>query len=60
MFHTPVNPYVFNVRSSYQAEAERAVTAALEAGGEKVISLGRMITRGEEAPGVVYKGTLDL
>ena len=25
VFHTPVNPYVFNVRSSYQAEAERAV-----------------------------------
>ncbi len=25
VFHTPVNPYVFNVRSSYQVEAERAV-----------------------------------
>ncbi len=42
------------------ADAERAVTAALEAGGEKVISLGRMIARGEDAPGVVYKGTLGL
>ena len=34
--------------------------AALAAGGEKVISLGRMIARGEDAPGVVYKGTLGL
>ncbi|MFD1710284.1 ABC transporter substrate-binding protein [Ottowia sp. GY511] len=25
VFHTPVNPYVFNVRSSYQAETERAI-----------------------------------
>ena len=25
VFHRPVNPYVFNVRSSYQAETERAV-----------------------------------
>ena len=25
VFHKPVNPYVFNVRSSYQAEAQRAI-----------------------------------
>jgi branched-chain amino acid transport system substrate-binding protein len=25
IFHQPVNPYVFNVRSSYQREAERAI-----------------------------------
>ena len=25
IFHQPVNPYVFNVRSSYQAEAEKAI-----------------------------------
>jgi ABC-type branched-subunit amino acid transport system substrate-binding protein len=25
LLHRPVNPYVFNVRSSYQAEAERAI-----------------------------------
>ena len=25
VFHQPVNPYVFNVRSSYQAEAQRAI-----------------------------------
>ena len=25
VFHKPVNPYVFNVRSSYQAEAEKAI-----------------------------------
>lgn len=25
VFHRPVNPYVFNVRSSYQAEAQRAI-----------------------------------
>ena len=25
VFHQPVNPYVFNVRSSYQAEAEKAI-----------------------------------
>ncbi|MCX8998999.1 phosphoribosylformylglycinamidine cyclo-ligase [Rhizobiaceae bacterium BDR2-2] len=39
---------------------ERAVTAALEASGEKVVSLGRMTARAEDAPGVVYKGTLGL
>lgn len=42
------------------ADEERAVTAALEAGGEKVIALGRMVARDEDAPGVVYKGTLGL
>lgn len=26
LLHQPINPYIFNVRSSYQAEAERAVS----------------------------------
>ncbi|MGO8102778.1 phosphoribosylformylglycinamidine cyclo-ligase [Rhizobium leguminosarum] len=34
------------------------VSAALEAEGEKVITLGRMIAREEGAAGTVYKGTL--
>ncbi|MBY5518940.1 phosphoribosylformylglycinamidine cyclo-ligase [Rhizobium leguminosarum] len=35
-----------------------AVSAALEAEGETVITLGRMIARDEGAAGTVYKGTL--
>ncbi|MBY5648000.1 phosphoribosylformylglycinamidine cyclo-ligase [Rhizobium leguminosarum] len=35
-----------------------AVSAALEAEGETVITLGRMIARNEGAAGTVYKGTL--
>lgn len=37
-----------------------AVKAALEAEGEAVVTLGRMIAREEGAPGTVYKGTLAL
>ena len=37
-----------------------AVKAALEAEGEAVVTLGRMIARAEGAPGTVYKGTLAL
>ncbi|MGO8504743.1 phosphoribosylformylglycinamidine cyclo-ligase [Rhizobium leguminosarum] len=36
------------------------VSAALEAEGEKVITLGRMIAREEGAAGTVYKGTLTI
>jgi phosphoribosylformylglycinamidine cyclo-ligase len=37
-----------------------AVTKALEAEGESVVALGRMIARAEGAAGTVYKGTLAL
>jgi len=37
-----------------------AVKAALEAEGEAVVTLGRMVAREEGAPGTVYKGTLAL
>jgi phosphoribosylformylglycinamidine cyclo-ligase len=40
-------------------DAER-VTAALEAEGETVFALGRMVARAEGAQGTVYKGTLAL
>lgn len=39
-------------------EKVAAVSAALEAEGETVITLGRMIARDEGAAGTVYKGTL--
>ena len=42
------------------AENVSAVKAALEAEGEAVITLGRMIARTEGAAGTVYKGTLAL
>lgn len=42
------------------AENADKVTAVLEAEGEKVARLGRMIAREEGAPGTVYKGTLAL
>ena len=40
------------------AENVAAVTAALEAEGETVVTLGRMIARSEGAAGTLYKGTL--
>ncbi|MHC2728466.1 phosphoribosylaminoimidazole synthetase [Rhizobium leguminosarum] len=40
------------------AENVAAVSEALEAEGETVITLGRMIVRDEGAAGTVYKGTL--
>ncbi|TWD57369.1 phosphoribosylformylglycinamidine cyclo-ligase [Agrobacterium vitis] len=42
------------------AENADKVTTVLEAEGEKVARLGRMIARSEGAPGTVYKGTLGL
>jgi phosphoribosylformylglycinamidine cyclo-ligase len=42
------------------ADDAEKVTAVLEAEGEKVARLGRMIAREDGAPGTVYKGTLDL
>jgi phosphoribosylformylglycinamidine cyclo-ligase len=40
------------------AENVAAVTVALEAEGETVVTLGRMIARSEGAAGTLYKGTL--
>ena len=40
------------------AENVATVTAALEAEGETVVTLGRMIARAEGAAGTLYKGTL--
>ncbi|WFU03025.1 phosphoribosylformylglycinamidine cyclo-ligase [Rhizobium sp. CB3171] len=40
------------------AENVAAVKAALEAEGESIVTLGRMIARDEGAAGTVYKGTL--
>ncbi|MBX5202579.1 phosphoribosylformylglycinamidine cyclo-ligase [Rhizobium sp. NZLR1] len=40
------------------AENVAAVSAALEAEGETVVTLGRMIARDEGSAGTVYKGTL--
>ncbi len=40
------------------SENVAAVTAVLEAEGEKVVTLGRMIARAEGTAGTVYKGTL--
>jgi phosphoribosylformylglycinamidine cyclo-ligase len=37
-----------------------AVSKALEAEGEKVITLGRMVARAEGEAGTIYKGTLAL
>ena len=42
------------------AEDAERVTAALEAEGETVFALGRMVARAEGAHGTVYKGTLAL
>jgi branched-chain amino acid transport system substrate-binding protein len=36
IFHAPVNPYVFNVRSSYQREAERVVQHLAQVGVRRI------------------------
>ena len=36
LLHKPVNPFVFNVRSTYQREAERAVQLLLEMGNTRI------------------------
>ncbi|WP_343629826.1 ABC transporter substrate-binding protein [Roseateles sp.] len=36
LLHKPVNPYIFNVRSTYQREAERAVQLLLEMGNTRI------------------------
>ncbi|OWQ90744.1 amino acid ABC transporter substrate-binding protein [Roseateles aquatilis] len=36
LLHKPVNPYVFNVRATYQREAERAVQLLLEMGNTRI------------------------
>ncbi|MEO8924098.1 MAG: ABC transporter substrate-binding protein [Caldimonas sp.] len=36
VFHQPVNPYVFNVRSSYQREAERVVQHLAQVGVRRI------------------------
>jgi len=36
LLHKPVHPYVFNVRSTYQREAERAVQLLLEMGNTRI------------------------
>jgi phosphoribosylformylglycinamidine cyclo-ligase len=42
------------------AENVAAVSQALEAEGEKVVTLGRMVARTEGEAGTIYKGTLAL
>ncbi len=36
LFHKPINPYVFNVRTSYQRETERIVQLLVEIGMKKI------------------------
>ncbi len=36
MFHTPVNPWLYNVRATYQREAERAVQHLQQTGVERI------------------------
>jgi len=42
------------------AENAQAVTDILSAEGEVVVPLGRMVTRTESGPGVIYQGSLNL
>jgi phosphoribosylaminoimidazole synthetase len=42
------------------AENAQAVTDILSAEGEVVVPLGRMVTRAESGPGVIYQGSLNL
>ncbi len=49
LLHKPVHPYIFNVRSTYQREAERAVQLLLEMGNTRIALVQVNDTFGSDA-----------
>ncbi len=47
--HEPVNPWVFNVRATYQREAERAVTHLIQTGVQRIAIVQVADSFGEDA-----------
>lgn len=56
VFHDPVNPYVFNVRASYQREAERTLQHLHAMGVTRIALLHPADSFGSDAVAGAYKG----
>ncbi|SEL66591.1 ABC-type branched-chain amino acid transport system, substrate-binding protein [Roseateles sp. YR242] len=59
VLHKPVNPYIFNVRSTYQREAERAVQLLLEMGNQRIAVVSVNDTFGQDVVQGALKGLND-
>ncbi len=59
LLHKPVHPYVFNVRSTYQREAERAVQLLLEMGNTRIALVQVNDTFGQDAAQGALRGLTD-
>ncbi|UXH80207.1 ABC transporter substrate-binding protein [Roseateles amylovorans] len=59
LLHKPVHPYVFNVRSTYQREAERAVQLLLEMGNTRIAIVQVNDTFGQDAAQGALRGLTD-
>lgn len=59
LLHKPVHPYVFNVRSTYQREAERAMQLLLEMGNTRIAIAQVDDTFGKDAAEGALKGLTD-
>ena len=56
LLHEPVNPWVFNVRATYQREAEHAVRHLLSMGMERIVLLQSNDTFGDDGAAGALKG----
>ncbi len=56
LLHEPVNPWVFNVRATYQREAEHAVRHLLSTGMERIVLLQSNDTFGDDGVAGAMKG----
>lgn len=56
LLHKPVNPYVFNVRATYQREAERAIAHLVSLNVSKIAIVQVNDTFGEDAVAGAFKG----
>lgn len=59
LLHKPVHPYIFNVRSTYQRESERAVQLLLEMGNQRIALVQVNDTFGQDAATGALKGLAD-
>jgi branched-chain amino acid transport system substrate-binding protein len=59
LLHKPVNPYIFNVRSTYQRESERAIQLLLEMGNQRIALVQVNDTFGQDAAAGALKGLAD-
>ena len=56
LLHDPVHPYIFNVRPTYQEEAEKAILQAFETGASRVAVVASSDSFGEDGIAGAQKG----